>query len=82
MTSLDEVPAGNVDAWQNVRDGPNLELLKALDIALPANDGVWDDAELARMCGNVNSHYGDVPVEVPVKDFDSDVEDAEDSDAP
>jgi len=58
------------EAWHSVREGPNLELLKALELELPASDGVWDDAELERACGSMNAHFGDVPVEVALGAYD------------
>jgi hypothetical protein len=42
-------------------DGPNLELMKALDIELPRNDGLWETEELERVVTAMNLHYGDVP---------------------
>jgi hypothetical protein len=59
-----DVNNGEFEAWNNIREGPNMELLKALDVELPAQDGVWSDAELERMCGSINNHFGDIPVPV------------------
>merc|ERR1711972_347670 len=49
-------------------DGPNLELMKALDIELPRNDGMWETEELERVVTAMNSHYGDVPPPVDEAD--------------
>lgn len=50
-------------------DGPNAELMKALNLDLPTGDDQWDDETLLRCVGAINSHYGDVapePAEVEV----------------
>jgi len=44
--------------------GPSAALLRALDIQLPASEGLWDDAELERVVRAMDEHYGDVPPDV------------------
>jgi hypothetical protein len=63
-------------------DGPNLELLRALDIELPSSDGLWETDELERVVTAMNKHYGDVPppleeVESALQALDEDGEDDE-----
>mmetsp|Transcript_113688 Transcript_113688/g.196413 ORF Transcript_113688/g.196413 Transcript_113688/m.196413 type:complete len:1298 (-) Transcript_113688:81-3974(-) len=50
-------------AWRIAREEPDQEVARALDIDLPAGDGVWDDAELERVVRAVNGHFGDVPAD-------------------
>lgn len=45
--------------------GPSDELRKALELDIPAGDGLWSDADLDRLAKAMDAHFGDVLVAVP-----------------
>jgi len=48
-------------SWSTAELGPNPALLRALDIELPAGDGLWADAELEQVLRKMDAHFGDTP---------------------
>jgi hypothetical protein len=64
LPDFDIASSSGFEPWHNIREGPNPELLKALDLELPTTDGAWADEDLERLVGSINAHFGDEPTEV------------------
>jgi len=57
-------------APSSISGGPSADLLRALEIQLPAEEGPWDDAELERVVRAMDAHYGDEPPVVDLQQED------------